>query len=232
MNRRVTKEFPAECRRCGTCCEKGGPTLHEQDRELVTCGALPLRALVTIRKGEIVREPEGGGLMVADSELIKLKGAGTGWCCLFFDVQKSRCTEYDRRPAECRAMACWDTAEIRRVVETPRLCRQDLLSGVEGLWELVADHEQRCPMVQVAGLSESIRHGRREASRDLMEMLGYDRALRDLLVEKGTDPDHLDFLLGRPLDGLLDGFGMRLVRQDGTVRVAAAGAPPYSGQTP
>jgi Fe-S-cluster containining protein len=219
MNHRTKIQLPAECRRCGTCCKKGGPTLHRQDRDRVETGAVPLRLLVTIRKGEIVREPEGGGLVRADSEMIKLKGSATGWTCILFDESQSRCTGYDLRPSECRAMACWDTAEIRKVMASPRLCRRDLLSGVEGLWTLIEDHERRCPIRRVARLSESIRGGGGRNAGDLLEMLGYDRALRDLLVEKGTDPEHLDFLLGRPLDRLLDGFGIRLVREEGRVRL-------------
>lgn len=218
MNRMPSTKPVDTCRRCGTCCKKGGPTLHVQDRELVENGAIPLRLLVTIRKGEVVREPEGSRLLRADSEMIKLKGSGTGWTCILFDESENRCTGYDRRPAECRAMACWDPADIRRVMAAPRLCRRDLLSGVEGLWELIENHDQRCSVPQVALLSESILGGSEKAGGDLMEMIGYDVALRDLLVGKGTDPEHLDFLLGRPLDRLLDGFGLRLVRDGGRAR--------------
>jgi Fe-S-cluster containining protein len=225
MKRRVNKEFSAECRRCGTCCEKGGPTFHAQDEQLVESGAIPLRLLVTIRKGEVVREPEENRLVRSDGEMIKLKGVGTGWCCILFDASENRCTEYDRRPAECRAMACWDTAEVRKVMETPRLCRRDLLGRVEGLWDLIEDHERRCSVLQVAALAESIRGGGQTAAGDLIPMLAYDRALRELLMERGTDPEHLDFLLGRPLDRLLDGFGLRLVGESGRVRVEAGKAP-------
>jgi hypothetical protein len=193
--------------------------LHAQDRELVESGAIPLRLLVTIRTGEIVREPEGEGLVRADSEMIKLKGAAGGWTCILFDGSRSRCLQYDRRPSECRAMACWDTAEIRKIMETPRLTRRDLLRGVGGPWELIEDHGQRCSVLQLARLSESIRCGSHASAGELLQMVGYDRALRDLLVENGTDPEHLDFLLGRPLDRLLDGFGLRLGREAGRVQV-------------
>jgi hypothetical protein len=29
------------CRRCGTCCRKGGPALHREDRHLVVDGLIP-----------------------------------------------------------------------------------------------------------------------------------------------------------------------------------------------
>jgi Fe-S-cluster containining protein len=187
--------------------------------QLVESGAIPLRLLVTIRKGEVVREPEENRLVRCDAEMIKLKGTGTGWSCILFDASKNRCTEYHNRPVECRAMACWDTADIRKAMATPRLCRRDLLGQVDGLWDLIEDHERRCSVPQVAAYAESIRSGSETAAGDLMEMLRFDRALRELLVEKGTDPEHLDFLLGRPLDRLLDGFGLKLAGKSGRVQV-------------
>lgn len=42
------------CRRCGTCCEKGGPALHTDDRMLIENGHIPARYLFTIREGEPV----------------------------------------------------------------------------------------------------------------------------------------------------------------------------------
>jgi Fe-S-cluster containining protein len=44
------------CRRCGTCCEKGGPSLHREDRPLVDNGQIPVRHLFTIRRGELAQD--------------------------------------------------------------------------------------------------------------------------------------------------------------------------------
>ncbi len=216
---RSKPESPTACRRCGICCQKGGPTLQKEDRPLVERGKLPLKLLVTIRKGEIVRDPKSGSLMRTEEEMIKLKGSGADWCCILFDAVQDRCTRYEYRPVQCRAMACWDTAEIERVMKAPRLNREDLLSGIEGLWALVKDHARRCGLGVAGELSGAAGRGQEKAGARLMEMLRYDRALRELLQERGTDSEQLDFLLGRPLDRLLEGFGMRLVSNGGRVEV-------------
>jgi Fe-S-cluster containining protein len=221
MNRPPSAGPIAACRRCGTCCEKDGPTLHERDRPLVESGAIPLRLLVTLRKGEFVSEPESNRFLRTEEEMIKLKGVGSGWTCICFEAGPNRCTIYDRRPVQCRAMTCWDTAEIRKVMATPKLRRHDLLAGVEGLWELIEEHERRCGLLRLHELSTAFRGKDKEAAEnDLMEMLCYDRALREVLVENGAAAEHLEFLLGRPLDRLLHGFGLRLRHEKGRPGIA------------
>ena len=90
----------AACRQCGTCCRKGGPALHKEDRHLVMDGLIPAEALYTIRAGEPVQDNVAGRRSYADTDIIKIKGKGDGWCCRFLDDESSRCTIYDRRPAE------------------------------------------------------------------------------------------------------------------------------------
>jgi len=196
----------------------------------VETGKLPLRMLVTIRKGEIVREPQSGCLIRAEEEMIKLKGAGTGWCCILFDEAQDRCTRYEYRPVQCRAMACWDTAEIEQVMKAPRLNREDLLSGIEGLWALIEDHEHRCGLDAMGELAAAVGRGEEKAADLLMEMLRYDTALRGLLTEKKTEAEHLDFLLGRSLDGLLGGFGLLLERKDDRIRPVPTPGPAIDQQ--
>ncbi|MCF8079388.1 MAG: YkgJ family cysteine cluster protein [Desulfobacterales bacterium] len=220
MQNEFSLDIPTECRRCGTCCRKGGPTLRLEDRPLVEAGALALRLLVTIRIGEIAREPESGRLVRVEAEMIKLKGAGSGWTCILFDEARNLCTDYDRRTAECRAMSCWDTSEIERIMKTSPLSRRDLLYDVAGVWDLVAAHERRCGLSGMDALSAAVRDGDEPAADELMAMIRYDRALRELLVEKGGDAQHLEFLFGRPLECLLDGFGLRLYQKDGRTEIA------------
>lgn len=47
------------CMRCGTCCEKGGPGFHQEDRMLIEKGRIPLKYLYTIRKGEFAYDKIG-----------------------------------------------------------------------------------------------------------------------------------------------------------------------------
>jgi hypothetical protein len=116
-------------------------------------------------------------------------------------------------------MACWDTAKIERIMKTPPLNRTDLLSGVEGLWDMICDHEKRCSLIRVNALSAAVGNGEKTAETELMQMRRYDKALRDLLVERGADAEHLDFLLGRPLDRLFGGFGLKLIQEKGRARL-------------
>ena len=42
----------SECKRCGTCCKKGGPCFHVEDKMLIEKGVILIKYLYTIRKGE------------------------------------------------------------------------------------------------------------------------------------------------------------------------------------
>lgn len=48
------------CRRCGTCCIKGGPSLHREDLPLVEEGRIRVQDLVCIRSGEMAYDPRRG----------------------------------------------------------------------------------------------------------------------------------------------------------------------------
>ncbi len=56
------------CLRCGTCCEKGGPGLHQEDRMLIEKGQIPAKYLYAIRKGERVYDNVKGCLVAAGSD--------------------------------------------------------------------------------------------------------------------------------------------------------------------
>ena len=63
------------CSKCGTCCRKGGPSLHVEDGFLVTQGLIHTRHLYTIRRGELAHDPVRGGLVRVDTDIIKSKAA-------------------------------------------------------------------------------------------------------------------------------------------------------------
>ena len=53
------------CRRCGRCCELGGPGLLRDDAPLLSSGALKPEMLVCLRRGQWARQDGmGGGLVV------------------------------------------------------------------------------------------------------------------------------------------------------------------------
>lgn len=76
---------------------------------------------------------------------------------------------------------------------------------MQGLWELIEDHERRCDYDAVRRLLERrSRRGRAGIERELVEMLRYDAELRRLMVAKGgLETEMLDFLLGRPVEYVL-----------------------------
>lgn len=197
---------PAQrCSHCGTCCRNGGPSLHEEDRPLVENGLVHTRQLYTIRKGELARDQIRGGLVRVDSELIKIKGHGRSWTCLFLDEDSHRCRIYAHRPLECRELECWDTSRIEQVYDRGRLDRRALLSGIQGLWELIEEHERRCGYDRLRNWLQSMNGSRaQEARARLSESKTFDVELRKLLVARGcVEPGQLDFLLGRPVEMVL-----------------------------
>ena len=213
------------CQRCGVCCQKGGPSLHREDRHLVDEGQIPARCLFTLRKGELARDEIRGTLAPLSDEIIKIKGRGGRWTCQFYDRRNHGCTIYGHRPLECRALNCRDTRRIMRVYDTDRLTRQDLLASFQGLWELIEDHERRC---SYAELNHLVRQGdgggRPKQEAAIMEMLRFDAHIRQLAVEKaGLDGGMLDFMFGRALSDTIGMFGLKLERLNGTYRLAACG---------
>ena len=201
------------CQRCGTCCKKGGPSLHREDRSLVENGRIPARCLFTIRRGERVRDNVKGTRVSLSEEIIKIKGLAAGWTCLFYDQATRGCAIYDHRPLECRALNCRDTRRIEAVYETTRLTRQDLISGINGLWDLIEDHEQRCGYAGLrARVAEGTCEGRLKQEKAILEILRFDAHIRQLAVEKGgLESRMLDFLFGRPLADTIKMFGIQLI---------------------
>ena len=220
---RQTTATDQTCRRCGTCCRKGGPALHHQDSRLINDGLIPAEGLYTIRPGEPVQDNVAGRLAFAEDDIIKVKGGGDGWCCRFLEEATNGCTIYDHRPAECRALQCWDTRSIEGLYDRERLTRRDLLQGVEGLWALIEDHERRCDYRRIRDLSGRLSGepaDQKAAMGTVTDMVKYDESLRQLLVENGHTPaGMLDFLLGRPLVETLPGFHIKVVSSGGRIRL-------------
>jgi Fe-S-cluster containining protein len=204
------------CMRCGTCCEKGGPGFHQEDRMLIEKGRIPLKYLYTIRKGEFAYDNVNGCLMPVDSDIIKIKGKEDTWTCIFFDEQNRGCSIYNDRPLECRALKCWDTVELEKMYAKNRLTRDDLISEVEGLWDLIKDHQERCDYGKIKKLIGELDGPHQDTARKkIQEIIQYDAEIRKLVLEKGgLDRTMFDFLLGRPLTETLPGYGIK-VRQEG-----------------
>ncbi len=214
----------SKCRRCGTCCKKGGPSLHTEDLHLVTKGMIHTRYLYTLRKGEMAFDNVRGNLAPVADELIKIKGQATGWTCIFYDEIKNACTIYMDRPMECRVLKCWDTRAIEQMYTENRLTRRHLLSGVKGLWGLIEDHEGRCDYALVNEMVQALNPScNNAAAENLIETIGYDTQIRRLVVEKsGMDEDMTDFLFGRPLLKTITTLGLHVKRSGRRVQLVPA----------
>lgn len=200
------------CQRCGTCCQKGGPSFHQADKALIESGEIPSKYLYTIRKGEMAYDNVRQCLEPVGSDIIKIKGKGNSWTCLFFDEAQAACTIYDNRPIECRALKCWDTAELEALYAQKRLKRKDLLADIEGLWDLIKNHQQRCNYDTILALIKAIHSDQPgNARQQLAEIIQFDNEIRKLVVSRGgLEGELLDFLFGRPLNQTLKNFGLSI----------------------
>ncbi len=202
------------CRRCGTCCLKGGPALHLADRERIESGRIPLNALVTIRQGEPVYDNVLGRLAAAPTDIIKIAAAGDrDRACRFFAQDHCACTIYDDRPLECRALACRDTAALEAIYCHERITRRDLIGAVPALWELVRDHQARCGYERVAELADRLKVDWRDSTaEDLLYLIRYDLGLRQGVCEHAPrNSAILHFLFGLPLSETIRRYGLRVV---------------------
>ncbi len=197
----VSREGISECARCCTCCAKGGPALHKEDKELYTNNSLHGRFLFTIRKGEPAEDNVKGGLIFADTDIIKIKSKTNSSNCLYVDLLKNSCSIYDSRPLECRILKCWDTTDIETIYDKDRLTRKDLLGHIDGLWEIITDHQEECSYDKVRDLiDQNPEKLDKDAARKILEMIQYDATIRPMVLEKGNlDSNMLDFLFVIPI---------------------------------
>ena len=204
------------CIRCGTCCKKGGPAFHHADKHLIEEGTIDSRFLYTIRKGELAYDNVRDCLIPADSDIIKLKGQNDSWTCIFFDENQTACRIYANRPLECKALKCWNTSEVEKIYSKDRLTRSDLISEIEGFWDLLEDHQRRCDYGTIRKLVKALDGAYREKARQqLIEIIQYDIEIRKLVATRaGLDVEMMDFLFGRPLTITIKNYGIR-VQQSG-----------------
>lgn len=180
------------CSRCGTCCRKGGPTLRESDLDLLE--DLPLRDLVCLRRGEPAFDPRAGAVQPLSGELIKIRGKGDSWECLYYE---DGCSLYAHRPLECRALSCRQTGAVLAAMDTPALTRVHFIAQNSALGSCVAEHERRFP---VARCMELLSGPFPTISAELDEILRAELAFRRALAEAVRANDHdLWAYLGRPL---------------------------------
>ena len=140
------------CRQCGTCCRKGGPTLGREDIDLVRQGHIRHDQLITIRQGEMGYNPATTKLEPVPVELLKIRGQGSGWTCLFLAEANNGCTIYAHRPTTCRILECRQPEALLATIYQNTLRRADLINPNDPILDEIDRHERACPGKEFTGL--------------------------------------------------------------------------------
>ena len=206
---RFMQENQQECEQCGTCCTSGGPALHTEDEHLIRAGNIPLAQLITIRKGEIAHNPLTNRLQPVKQELVKISGVGREWNCCFYQAEEKGCTIYDHRPKACRALECWDTAEIEELIEKDILSRLDLIEEDSPIRPYLREHESLFPCPDMELL---LNNGPSEKAEELEDLVNKEIVYRTKVVANfDLSLGEELFYFGRPLFHLFVAAGAEVV---------------------
>lgn len=214
------KNKQTSCRRCGRCCIEGGPALHGPDLETVRSGKIPLSALITLRRGELARNPVSGLLVALTAELVKLKGVGRDWSCCYFDQNEKRCTVYEHRPQACTVLKCWQPEALLAMVEKDTLTRLDILLADDPIRKRIHEHDSRFPCPDMTELLAKAPRISAIAGQVLQKLVNEDLRFRVLVVKEFELKlsDEL-FYFGRPVFQLLQPLGARLTEDSAGIRL-------------
>jgi Fe-S-cluster containining protein len=199
------------CVRCGTCCMKGGPTLHYEDKEVFLSGHVGHEHLVTVRAGETVYNPISGRTGPVSGEIIKVRGKGKDWRCYFYDEKKNSCSIYEERFLECRLLKCWDTSGLMSVIGKNTIVRADIINKGDPVMKVIEDHDRDCSCREFEELVSALIGGKREseARARLIGLISKDISMRSYSIsELGLKPEFELFIFGRRLSDLLKGRGL------------------------
>ncbi len=202
------------CTRCGTCCQKGGPALHEEDKKILLAGHIRHERLITIRKGELAFSPLSGRLEPIQKELIKITGKGKKWSCCFYDEEKSACTIYEHRPLECRLLKCWDTAQLLAVVGKDTLTRAGIISADDPIMKFIRTHEKECSIEMAEDIISVLlkKNDDAQSVAKLTTLAHQDLAIRSrAITEFRLSLEAELFIFGRPLFKILSARGFRFM---------------------
>lgn len=204
------RKLKTECERCGTCCIKGGPALHIEDKKLLVHKNIDRESLITIRKGEPVFSLEEDGTELAENEIVKLKGKHSEWSCIFYDQKTFSCLNYLHRPLECILLKCWDTVELKAIAGKRLLSRFDIISQNEPVIKYIHNHEKECSLGILNQLN--IKPNKtidKSILAELTELVNKDLALRsEAQMHLNFNLDLELFYFGRPVFKILSQFAL------------------------
>ena len=205
------------CKCCGKCCLKGGPSFHQNDTHLINKGIIPAKNLYTIRPGELTFDNIQNKILPTKTDIIKIKGVGNSWTCVFFDIKQNTCTIYKNRPMECRILKCWDTKEISNFYSKNRVSRKDFLQNIDGLWEVIEDHNKKCSFFRIMEISHNSNN---DSFDEILESIKYDINLRKMLIEKKmVNKNIIDFIIGRPIYKTISKYRLEIIQKAGKYEI-------------
>lgn len=213
---------PEACRRCGSCCQQGGPALHDGDLVLIRSGRLRLDDLVTVNLGELAFQPLAMTATTVVDEFLKIQGRDGTWCCTFYDETAQGCQRYEYRPLACGLLDCTDTGPLLDITGQDLLTRFDCIDQDDPILAVILNHQQHtpCPDIQTISNDFAQIYGRAELVAGLLEDVNLDLAFRS----RTASTFHLSvalelFYFGRPLFQLLLPLGIQPVNTSNGLRL-------------
>jgi Fe-S-cluster containining protein len=199
---KLTSRHITHCIRCGTCCKKGGPVLHHEDKKILRNHHAAYEHLITIRKGELTYNPLSETVEQAYHEMVKVAGKGDTWSCCFYREEDSSCMIYEHRFLECRLLKCWEPTELMRIIGQHTIRRSDIINHDDPVLSIIEKHEKECSLLEVQKLINEASFGKdsSKALRRLSELVQKDMALRSYaLSDLKLKPEFALFIFGRTL---------------------------------
>ena len=216
----------ATCKRCGTCCQQGGPALHGPDVELLRAGRLNLDDLITVRRGELAFQPLADRPEPVPHEFLKLKGQNGTWCCAFYDETTKGCLRYAHRPMACGLLDCADTGPLLAIAGQDLLTRFDCIAPDDPLLPLAHEHEQLCPCPDMQTISRDLEQTETPATLlpELEAAVNRDLAFRSRVADEFQLSLAQElFYFGRPLFQLLLPLGLHAIETPSGLRLNVQG---------
>lgn len=157
-------------------------------------------------------------------ELLKIRGQGSGWTCLFFAKEGNACAIYAHRPATCRILECWQPEALLATIYQSTLRRADLINPNDPILAEIERHEEACPGELFTELLTET--GKTDALARLSELVRADLAIRAEVANKTRLSLEMEFFLfGRPLFKQLAGSGIGCVEENGEIRLQKLPSP-------